>query len=249
MYFFINSFIISEYSSILLLILSYIFLVVGIEMEWNISYDDAHDPKYGNPVQVPIIIANDETLRCYARVVTDFYKEEVIIVPWPVQGWRKLHPGSGILGGVREGDTICKWEGDTSFFINKAVGCGDKEKGIPNGRLPKDVDVSYRTHVLVRVENYHPDGGQVFYPRDGHPFVIPMALQGDDVKPESFVAFYFDGTFGLHILPNVWHQAPIAIRDETVFLNKQGAVHGSVECDTVIEFGKYLRIPLIPDEV
>jgi hypothetical protein len=34
------------------------------------------------------------------------------------------------------------------------------------------------------------DGGQVFFPRDKDPFIALLALPGDDIKPENFVAFY-----------------------------------------------------------
>jgi hypothetical protein len=52
----------------------------------NASYDEAHDPKYGDPFPVPIVMATTETLKGYGRIVTDFENEEVEITPWPVQG-------------------------------------------------------------------------------------------------------------------------------------------------------------------
>jgi len=60
--------------------------------------------------------------------------------------------------------------------------------------------------VLLWHVNYHPDGGQLFWPLDGKPFVVPVALPGDDVKPEDFVAFRSDGSFGIYIHPNIWHE-------------------------------------------
>jgi hypothetical protein len=45
------------------------------------------------------------------------------------------------------------------------------------------------------MQNYHPDGGQVFFPLDHRPFCIPLALPGDDITPEKFVCFRIDGQF------------------------------------------------------
>jgi hypothetical protein len=50
------------------------------------------------------------------------------------------------------------------------------------GRLPTGVAFDNRTHVLVREANYHPDGGQVFFPRDKDPFIALLALPGDDIN-------------------------------------------------------------------
>jgi hypothetical protein len=58
------------------------------------------DPKYGEPYKVKLVVANEETLKGYGKIVTDFDKEEVEITPWPVNGWRKLYPGTGAMGGI-----------------------------------------------------------------------------------------------------------------------------------------------------
>ena len=66
-----------------------------------------------------------------------------------------------------------------------------------SGRLEKGADPHNRKFVLVREANYHPDGG--FYPVTKKPFVLLLALPGDDIKLEDFVAFYCDGTCGVQI--------------------------------------------------
>ncbi len=208
------------------------------------SYENAHDAKYRNPVDVPLKLATEAALRDYGRIVQDFEAEEVWITPWPVTGPRPLCAGTGIWGGVTEGLFEYRWEGELLKAINKAVPDGD----YTTGRLPADVRLSDRTHVLVREANYHPDGGQVFYPAKlGEPFVALLALPGDDIKPEDFVAFYFDGTFGLQIKAGIWHQPMYPIHNEMLFKGKQGRVHAAVVVDTVDEFGKYLRVPLKQD--
>ncbi|XP_060587685.1 uncharacterized protein LOC132743176 [Ruditapes philippinarum] len=207
----------------------------------NASYDEAHDPKYGDPFPVPIVMATTETLKGYGKIVTDFENEEVEITPWPVQGWRKLCPGTGTLGGLIHDELTYKWVGDQSLFTD-----GTEDGDFITGRLPKHVSPADRTHVLVREANYHPDGGQVFYPKNKDPFVALLALPGDDIKLEDFVAFYFDGTFGVQIHADIWHQPIYPIRDASVIRGKQGAVHACVAMDTVKEFGKFLLVPLKP---
>lgn len=207
------------------------------------SYDDALNPKYGEPFLVPIIQATEETLKGYGTIVTDFEKTKIEITPWPVKGWRQLCANTGTLGGECSGDFSYKWEGDQCHAINNAVG------GVyVTGRLPKNVSPTNRTHVLVREANYHPDGGQVFFPKKNNPFVALLALPGDDIRMEDFVAFYFDGSFGVQIHADIWHQPVYPVCDEAVFLGKQGAVHACVAVDTVDEFGKYLLVPLKPPE-
>jgi len=73
--------------------------------------------------------------------------------------------------------------------------------------------------------NYHPDGGQIFAPQNHAPFVELLAPPGDDVKPEDFVAFYCNGSFGIHIDPSVWHQPVFPLQERACFDNKQGRVH------------------------
>jgi ureidoglycolate hydrolase len=91
--------------------------------------------------------------------------------------------------------------------------------------------------------NYHPDSGQVFYPRDHDPFVALLALPGDDIKSEDFVAFHFDGSFSVQIHADIWHQQVYPISDRAVFLGKQGAVHAHANIDTANEWGIYLSVP------
>ncbi len=94
--------------------------------------------------------------------------------------------------------------------------------------------------------NYHPDGGQIFAPRDGAAFVALLARPGDAVTLEDFVAFRFDGRFGVHIDPGVWHQPVFPLGARAVFDDRQGRVHACVACDFLGEFGAYVGVPLLP---
>ena len=51
---------------------------------------------------VPLIIATKENLKGYSKPVSDYEKEEVIIEPWPLKGWRKLVSETGIESGIAE---------------------------------------------------------------------------------------------------------------------------------------------------
>ena len=73
------------------------------------------------------------------------------------------------------------------------------------------------------------------------PFYVPLALPGDDVTPQRFVCFRFDGTRGLYIHPNIWHEGVFGLRGTQRFFDKQGAVHARVSVDFAREFGCLLE--------
>lgn len=203
------------------------------------DYADAHDPCYGEPHQIPLKIASEETLKGYGRVVRDFENEVVEITTWPQQGWRHIDAGTGNQGGVAVGDFEFEWSSDVMLASNTAV-----NRRYVTGRLPANESHSNRKHVLIREVNYHPDGGQVFYPQNGESYVVVLALPGDDVKMEDFVAFYMDGSFGIQIHAGIWHQSPYPINDKATCKGKQGKVHACVTMDFVKEFSKYMLVPL-----
>ena len=101
-----------------------------------------------------------------------------------------------------------------------------------------------RRQALVWRANYHPDGGQLFCPLHGERFVVPLAMPGDDVRPERFVTFWCDGSRGLYIHPNVWHGAIAPLDDHAELLDRQGRVHARVSVDFAKEFGCYLAVPM-----
>lgn len=151
-----------------------------------------------------------------------------------------------------EGDLRVRWVGDIMYGDNLTVGVSFK-LGYPCAARLSD---GSRDHILVREVNYHPDGGQVFFPPGGRPYVMLLARAelGDDIRPEDFTAFFFDGSFGFHIAPGVWHFVPYiqppsdnAEQAEMVFNNKQSSVYACVGADTVKEFGVYLKVPLTLD--
>jgi hypothetical protein len=195
--------------------------------------------------ETPLVLATAESLRGYGALVEEPDNFPIEIVRWPAQGWRPIDDRSGDQGGVTEGVFEFWWKGETLYARNNAVGDSYlfawstwPEEARNNGAP------TARRHALVWRANYHPDGGQFFYPRNGEKFLVPLALPGDDVKPENFVSFLCDGSCGLYIHPNIWHGAIVPLDDTATLLDRQGRVHARVSVDFAKEFGCYLSVPM-----
>jgi ureidoglycolate lyase len=197
--------------------------------------------------ETPLVAATEESLAGYGCLVDDPHGFPIEIVRWPAQGWRRVDLNSGDQGGVTEGIFEFWWKGDTLYARNNAVGDSYlfawstwPEKAAHAG------PATPRRHALIWRANYHPDGGQLFYPLHGESFVVPLALPGDDVTPQKFTTFCCDGRRGLYIHPNIWHGAVVPLDDGAELLDRQGRVHARVSVDFAKEFGCYLASPLPP---
>ena len=196
-------------------------------------------------VDVPGVIATPAALRGFGQLVDRFDPADVTVVPWPTSGSRPLVPGTGVEGGVVADVFAFERRGSVQYATNRAVGrsyligwLGDPAHA-SDGDPPVDPD-----HILTHEANYHPDGGQIFWPRGGAAFVALLALPGDGVQAGDFRAFWFDGSRGVHIHPGVWHQPVFPVAGDAVFDDAQGRVHACVSVDFVGEWGAYLRVPL-----
>ncbi|EDQ88746.1 uncharacterized protein MONBRDRAFT_37346 [Monosiga brevicollis MX1] len=194
--------------------------------------------------RVPLVRGTEANLQGYATMFPaskeDFDAAKVDIAQWPqLPGRRPICESSGRAGGVREGLFTFAWHDRELLAINEAVG-GNYTTGV----IPTCLSATPRTECVTREANYHPDGGQIVCPRDGQAYVALLALPKDNVRPEDFVAFYCDGTFGIHINTDVWHQPVYPIGEEAVFYGKQGAVHACAAYDSVDEHDTWLRVPL-----
>ena len=195
-------------------------------------------------VAMRVVDAVPDTLQGYGELVDDPRQRAIEIVRWPAQGWRPVDVDTGDQGGTVEGVFISEWRGDVLFGRNDAVG---GEYILAYATEPASADATHRRdpqRILLWHANYHPDGGQLFFPLDVEPFVVPLALPGDDVRPESFVCFRFDGRTGLYLHPNVWHEGVFGVSGTQRFFDKQGAVHARVSVDFAREFGCLLEAPL-----
>lgn len=195
---------------------------------------------------IPLVEATAETLQGYGELIDGPDARAVEIVRWPAGGWRPVDPGTGDEAGTTEGNFEFWWSGDVLRARNEAV----RDHYVTGwacdpSKASEDAATVPRTHVQMWHANYHPDGGQLFFPLEPGPFVIPLALPGDDIEPASFKAFHFSGGLGLYIHPNVWHETIIPLADRMRFFDRQGKVHARVSVDFGREFGVYLSVPLM----
>lgn len=194
---------------------------------------------------VPLVRASNESLKGYGQLVADPDGFEIEITQWPQQGWRPIDEGTGDEGGFAEGTFKCDWRGDVLYGENDAVG-GHYVLGWSTDpqQARRDRQTRPREQVLLWHMNYHPDGGQLFFPLDPKPYIVPAALPGDDLTPEKVVAFWNDGSAGIYIHAGIWHEGVFPVEDSQRFLDRQGAVHARVSANIGEEFGVYLNCPL-----
>lgn len=194
------------------------------------------------------VIATNDNLKGYGCLVSkeDYLSFPIEIVQWPKTKGRPVDAGTGDEAGTKKGIFDFWWEGDVLFGKNNAV---NDEYLLGWSVNPKDAVLEREIttspeRVLLWHANYHPDGGQLFFPLDGTPFVTPLALPGDDILPEHFVNFYFDGTHGLYIHPNVWHEGIFPLAKRAQFYDEQGSIHARVSVNFANEFGVFLETAL-----
>jgi len=200
-------------------------------------------------VEIPLIQATNENLKGYGYLVDDYDQTEIEITTWPKKGWRDIDKGTGNEGGITEGPFETWWQGDILYGRNNAVehksdydkdgqyllgySCHPKEAN--ENSLKSDPKQIFIWHV-----NYHPDGGQLFFPNNNEPYISPLALPGDDMYLKKFKAFYCDGSKGLYIHANIWHEGVFPLKGKSTFRCKQGKVHARVSVDLYKEFQSYI---------
>jgi len=195
-------------------------------------------------VRMPMVDATDAALDGYGRLVDDPAACEIEIVRWPAQGTRPVDADTGDQGGTTQGVFACEWRGDVLYGRNDAVG---GHYVLAYAEAPEDARIDHARvprRMLLWHANYHPDGGQLFFPLERRPYLVPLARPGDDVVPERFVCFRFDGTKGLYIHPNIWHEGVFALSGTQRFFDRQGAVHARISVDFAREFGCLLEAAL-----
>ena len=213
-------------------------------MAATIDYLNPDLPAELGRVRMPVVDATPQSLEGYGYLVDDPAKCKIEIVRWPAQGRRPVDLDTGDQGGTTEGTFFSEWKGDILYGRNSAVG---GHYILAYGDEPDRADESHSRaprRILLWHANYHPDGGQQFFPLDNKPFLVPLALPGDDIDPKNFVCFRFDGRQGLYIHPNVWHEGVFAVSGSQRFFDQQGAVHARVSVDFAREFGCLLEAPI-----
>jgi ureidoglycolate lyase len=197
--------------------------------------------------EVPLVEATDDSVQGYGCLVDHPDDIDIEIVRWPATGWRKVDEDSGDEAGWVEGIFHGEWQGDVLYGRNEAVS-GHYVLGwsTTDPQLASTTRQTVpRERVLLWHMNYHPDGGQLFFPQDRSAFVVPVALPGDDLAVEQVIALWCDGSRGLYIHPGIWHDGIFPAAQRQSFLDRQGRVHARVSCDLAVEFGVYLSAPLV----
>jgi len=206
-----------------------------------VDYLDPQLPSGLSRVSMPVVDATERSLVGYGRLVDDPGDCAIEIVRWPARGTRPVDADTGDQGGTTEGVFVSEWRGDILYGRNEAV---DGHYILAYANAPElartDHDAPPRRMLLWHA-NYHPDGGQMFFPIDRRPFYVPLALAGDDVRPERFVCFRFSGERGLYIHPDIWHEGVFGLAGTQRFFDRQGAVHARVSVDFAREFGCLLE--------
>jgi Ureidoglycolate lyase len=209
-----------------------------------IDYMNPNLPAGLKRVMLPVVDATAATLKGYGRLIDDPEECRVEIVRWPAQGTRPIDPDTGDQGGTTEGVFISEWRGDVLYGRNEAV---DGNYILAYGQPPELAHTDHARppgRMLMWHANYHPDGGQLFFPLQRRPFYVPLALPGDDVTPQRFVCFRCDGGQGLYIHPNIWHEGVFTLSGQQRFFDRQGKVHARVSVDFAREFGCLLEAPI-----
>jgi hypothetical protein len=192
-------------------------------------------------VSMPIVDATPQTLKGYGYLVDDPQQCRIEIVRWPAPGARPVDEDSGDQGGTTEGVFVSEWQGDILYGHNEAVG---GHYILAYAEPPESARTDHADpprRMMLWHANYHPDGGQLFFPLDGRPFYAPLALAGDNVTPQRFVCFRFEGNRGLYIHPSIWHEGVFTLRGSQRFFDQQGRVHARISVDFAREFGCLLE--------
>ncbi|CAE7296965.1 VPS35A [Symbiodinium pilosum] len=203
-------------------------------------------------------VASDTSLAGLGRLV--HHPEEFTvgartfeITRWPQPGWRPLDPGTGDEAGTTEGDFEVKWQGDYFHGHNLAIATENNKYLDGLGAMPEEAVADKPADagaIYLWMSDYHPDGGQLFWPRTPVPFTVCLgpASIGDDIKPEDMRAFHVPRGKGIYIHPGTWHNgiyvAPRHASSPVRFLTRQGRVHARISVSWAAEFGTLLKVPL-----
>ena len=196
-------------------------------------------------IAMPVVDATSAALDGYGHLGDDPSRCSIEIVRWPALGTRPVDADTGDQGGTTQGVFSSEWRGDILYGRNEAV---DGHYILAYAQPPESARTDHAEppgRMLLWHANYHPDGGQLFFPLDRQPFYVPLALPGDDVTPQRFICFRFDGRQGLYIHPNIWHEGVFGLRGTQRFFDRQGAVHARVSVDFAREFGCLLEAPIL----
>ena len=82
----------------------------------------------------------------------------------------------------------------------------------------------------IKMMERHPLGSQAFIPLKAQPFLILVAVKGDELKADQIRAFISDGQQGVNYHRGVWHHPVLTCAAEDDFLIVDRAGEGN-NCD------------------
>ncbi len=115
-------------------------------------------------VRMPVIDATEANLQDFGRLVQDPASCPVEIVRWPSQGARPVDEDTGNEAGTTEGVFVSAWNGDILYGKNEAVGGHYILAYATDPALARKGHARTPERMLLWHANYHPDGGQRFFP-------------------------------------------------------------------------------------
>ncbi len=209
-------------------------------------------------LDVPLEPATDASLRGYGQLISSADELTVEngnfeIARWPQPGWRPIDPDTGDEAGTTEGDFEVHWEADYFFGHNLAIASANNFYLDGLGAPPESARraapaAGDGSAIYLWMSDYHPDGGQLFWPREPVPFVVCLGSKehGDDIRPEHMRAFAVPEGRGVYIHPGTWHNGVYVspAHAPATFLTRQGRVHARVSCSWAAARGTLLRVPL-----
>ncbi|CAF3952907.1 unnamed protein product [Rotaria sp. Silwood2] len=135
---------------------------------------------------IRLVKATNESLKDIGYLITSpddvtVQNGKFDIVPWPTKGWRALDPNTGNEAGTTEGSMEIYWEEDRLYGKNHAIatdsnhyllGYGNfpsQSASISNSNISEPSDIS---SVFIWSSDYHPDGGQLFFPTNDNETIV-----------------------------------------------------------------------------
>ena len=86
---------------------------------------------------------------------------------------RPVDAGTGDQGGTTEGVFVCEWRGDVLYGRNEAVGGHYILAYAQPPESAREDHTDRPRRMMLWHANYHPDGGQLFFPLERRPFYVP----------------------------------------------------------------------------
>jgi len=208
-------------------------------------------------LDIPLVEATDQNLEGFGKIIDNpddwtVEKKTFEIVAWPVQGWRPLDPATGDEAGTTEGSFDVAWRGDFYYGKNLAVATTNNTYLDGLGARPEvashEEPSGSGQEIYLWMSDYHPDGGQLFWPLKPLPFVVTLgkACHGDDITPGDMKAFYIPAGKGVYFHPGTWHNGVYICKEDSParFLTRQGRVHARVSASWAAEFKTLIKVPL-----